>query len=116
MLQSRIGFFFGAGSLAGAFSGLWAYGISFMGGVGGLQAWSWIFVSFLLIHRYRTLELKLLNLQILEGSATVLVGFLGLFILPDFPYGVSFLTLEEQAYVLQNRGMLQRPPRSQELQ
>jgi hypothetical protein len=45
MLQFRIGIFFGAASLAGAFSGLLAYGISFMGGTRGLLGWSWIFVS-----------------------------------------------------------------------
>jgi len=32
--------------MAGAFSGLLAYGISFMGGTLGLEAWSWIFVRF----------------------------------------------------------------------
>jgi len=46
MLQYRIGFFIGAASLAGAFSGLLAYAISFMDGVQGLEAWSWIFVRF----------------------------------------------------------------------
>lgn len=45
MLQFRIGIFFGAASLAGAFSGLLAYGISFMSGTAGLLGWSWIFVS-----------------------------------------------------------------------
>lgn len=44
MLQYRIGLFFGAASLAGAFSGLLAYAISFMSGVGGKLGWSWIFV------------------------------------------------------------------------
>jgi len=45
MLQARIAYFFGAASMAGAFSGLLAYAIGFMGGIGGLQGWSWIFVS-----------------------------------------------------------------------
>jgi MFS family permease len=43
-LQYRIGLFFGAASLAGAFSGLLAFGISFMSGTRGLLGWSWIFV------------------------------------------------------------------------
>ena len=46
MLQYRIGLFFGAATVGGAFSGLLAYGISFMDGIGGLEAWSWIFVRF----------------------------------------------------------------------
>lgn len=33
-------------SFQGAFSGLLAFGISFMKGKGGLEGWSWIFVSF----------------------------------------------------------------------
>ena len=45
MLQYRIGIFYGGASIAGAFSGLLAFGISFMSGRGGLLGWSWIFVS-----------------------------------------------------------------------
>ena len=47
MYQFRVGLFFGAASMAGAFSGLLAYGISFMKGTDGLLGWSWIFVSLL---------------------------------------------------------------------
>ncbi|KAF7328267.1 putative transporter C11D3.18C [Mycena venus] len=59
MLQLRIGLFYSAASLAGAFSGLLAYGIDFMNGTRGLLGWSWIFI--------------------LEGIATVLVGILAFF-------------------------------------
>ena len=45
MLQYRVGVFFGGATLAGAFSGLLAFGISFMSGTAGLLGWSWIFVS-----------------------------------------------------------------------
>ncbi|KAG2336263.1 hypothetical protein BDR05DRAFT_971150 [Suillus weaverae] len=45
MLQYRIGLFFGAATVGGAFSGLLAFGIGYMGGMDGLEAWSWIFVS-----------------------------------------------------------------------
>ncbi|KAG6907011.1 hypothetical protein DXG01_010914 [Tephrocybe rancida] len=70
-LQYRIGLFFGAASVAGAFSGLLAYGISFMKGVGGLEGWSWIFI--------------------LEGILTVLAGCLAL---------LGFLTPDERAYII----------------
>jgi hypothetical protein len=43
-LQYRIGLFLGAACISGAFSGLLAYGISFMSGIGGKLGWSWIFV------------------------------------------------------------------------
>lgn len=42
--QWRMALFFSAVGIAGAFSGLLAYGISFMKGVGGLDAWRWIFI------------------------------------------------------------------------
>ncbi|KAF8876865.1 major facilitator superfamily domain-containing protein [Infundibulicybe gibba] len=70
-LQFRIGLFFGAASLAGAFSGLLAYGISFMSGTRGLlggPGFSYI----------------------LEGIATVVVGFVAFFVLVDFPAKAEF--------------------------
>lgn len=45
MLQWRFGLFWGGATFSGAFSGLLAYGISFMSGAGGFLGWSWIFVS-----------------------------------------------------------------------
>ncbi|PPQ68016.1 hypothetical protein CVT24_002925 [Panaeolus cyanescens] len=80
MLQLRIGLFFGAASLAGAFSGLLAFGISFMSGTQGLLGWSWIFI--------------------LEGIATVAVGLLAFVIMVDFPATASFLTPEERSFVV----------------
>ncbi|TDL18250.1 MFS general substrate transporter [Rickenella mellea] len=80
MLQYRVGLFFGAATLAGAFSGLLAFAIEFMGGTQGLEAWSWIFI--------------------LEGIATVAVGTLAFMVLVDFPVTAKFLTPEERAYVI----------------
>ena len=59
MLQTRMGLFWGGATLAGAFSGLLAFGISFMSGTAGLLGWSWIFI--------------------IEGLATVVVGFISFF-------------------------------------
>ncbi|KAJ6498892.1 MFS general substrate transporter [Mycena sanguinolenta] len=80
MLQLRIGLFFGAASIAGAFSGLLAYGIDFMNGTQKLEGWSWIFI--------------------LEGIATVAVGCLAFLVLVDFPATASFLTLEERSFIV----------------
>ena len=44
----RVALFFSAASLAGAFGGIFAYGIGFMKGVGGLSGWRWIFILVLM--------------------------------------------------------------------
>ncbi|KAK5940198.1 hypothetical protein PMZ80_007618 [Knufia obscura] len=78
-VQTRLSIFFSAASLAGAFSGLLAYGIQHMAGVGGLNGWRWIFI--------------------LEGIATVVVGVTLPWTLPDSPESASFLTPEEKALI-----------------
>ncbi|KAI8996642.1 MFS general substrate transporter [Trametes punicea] len=83
MIQYRVGIFFGGATLAGAFSGLLAFGISFMSGTAGFLGWSWIFI--------------------IEGLATVVVGFISFFILVDFPHTAKFLTPEERAYVVHRK-------------
>ena len=40
-LQGRLAVFFSAGSMAGAFSGLLAFGINNMDGVANLAGWRW---------------------------------------------------------------------------
>jgi MFS family permease len=42
--QYRISLFFSCASLAGAFGGILAWGISHMRGVGGYAGWRWIFI------------------------------------------------------------------------
>ena len=44
MLHTRMALFWGGATLAGAFSGLLAFVISFMAGTAGLEGWAWIFV------------------------------------------------------------------------
>ncbi|KKY16812.1 putative high-affinity nicotinic acid transporter [Phaeomoniella chlamydospora] len=78
-IQVRQAYFFSAASVAGAFSGLLAYGISFMDGVGNLAGWRWIFI--------------------LEGILTVLVAITAFFVLVDYPETASFLTIEERAFI-----------------
>jgi len=78
--QFRQALFFSAASVAGAFSGLLAFGIAHMDGVGGLEGWRWIFI--------------------LEGILTVLVATLAFFCLYDFPETAGFLTEEERAFVV----------------
>ncbi|KAI9686682.1 MAG: hypothetical protein M1820_010586, partial [Bogoriella megaspora] len=79
-VQVRQAVFFSAASIAGAFSGLLAYGISFMDGVGGLAGWRWIFI--------------------LEGILTVVVAVVSFFFVYDFPETAKFLSNEERAFVV----------------
>ncbi|KAI4729608.1 MFS general substrate transporter [Aureobasidium sp. EXF-10728] len=78
-VQVRQAYFFSAASVAGAFSGLLAYGISYMEGVGGLAGWRWIFI--------------------LEGLLTFVVAIVAFFVLVDYPETASFLTVEERAFI-----------------
>ncbi|KAI0365415.1 MFS general substrate transporter [Pilatotrama ljubarskyi] len=80
MVHYRIGLFWGGATFAGAFSGLVAYGISFMSGTAGLLGWSWIFV--------------------LEGLVTVLVAIAAFVLFVDLPDTAPFLTPEERAYIV----------------
>ncbi|KAJ8474822.1 hypothetical protein ONZ51_g6966 [Trametes cubensis] len=82
MLQYRIGLFWGGAAVAGAFSGLLAYGISFMSGTAGLLGWSWIFI--------------------IEGIMSVVVGVVAAFMFVDYPRTAYFLTAEERASLVRN--------------
>ncbi|KAK2463980.1 hypothetical protein APHAL10511_004031 [Amanita phalloides] len=82
-LQTRIAIFIGGPALAGAFSGLIAYGISFMSGTRGYLGWSWILI--------------------LEGAATVVVGIIGFFVMVDLPADAGFLTPQERAFVVHKK-------------
>lgn len=76
----RMALFFSAATLAGAFGGILARGIAEMRGVGGLAAWSWIFV--------------------LEGLASIVVSVAAYFLIPSYPRSnPSFLTHAESTEV-----------------
>jgi sugar phosphate permease len=79
-LQWRISGFFSTASLSGAFSGLLAFGIIHMNGVGKRPGWAWIFI--------------------LEGLFTVLFGISSFFLLPRSPAHASFLTAREKEYII----------------
>ncbi|KAF9243452.1 MFS general substrate transporter, partial [Melanogaster broomeanus] len=75
--QYRISIFTAAASLAGAFSGLIAYALGAMNGIGGLETWSWIFI--------------------LDGLATLVVALIAYFVMVDYPSTARFLTAEERS-------------------
>jgi sugar phosphate permease len=75
----RVSTFFSAASLSGAFSGILAYGIIRMNGVGSRPGWAWIFV--------------------LEGLFSFVFGFASYFILPRSVDQARFFSKEEKDYV-----------------
>ncbi|KAK4702076.1 hypothetical protein P7C70_g4146, partial [Phenoliferia sp. Uapishka_3] len=77
----RISLFFSAATLAGAFGGLLAFGISKMSGIGGKNGWSWIFI--------------------VEGSLTFCVACVSPFVIDDFPEQSRFLSPSEKVFVVQ---------------
>jgi MFS family permease len=79
-IQWRQGLFYSGASMAGAFSGLLAFAIVKMNGVGGEAGWRWIFI--------------------LEGLLTVFVAICSFFLLHDFPDTATFLTVEERAWAV----------------
>jgi MFS family permease len=79
-VMQRMAIFYAAASLSGAFSGLLAYGISFMDGIGGRAGWQWIFI--------------------LEGLVPISVSFVLYFILPDSPETARFLTPHEKEFLI----------------
>ncbi|CAF1142617.1 unnamed protein product [Adineta steineri] len=75
-LSWRISILYSATTLAGAFGGVLAFGISQMRGIGGQEGWRWIFY--------------------IEGLMTVIVAAAAFFLINDFPSDrPKFLTEEE---------------------
>lgn len=80
-MASRVALFFCAASVAGALSGILAYGISFMDGLAGMEGWRWIFL--------------------VEGLMTIVLGLLGPFIILDSTaYCGKWLSDEEKNFLI----------------
>ena len=82
--QKRFTVYFCSVIASSAFGGLLASGIANMDGMRGLANWRWIFI--------------------LEGIATILVGFVAFFLVTDFPEEASWLTEEEKKFVIAKTG------------
>lgn len=82
-LGFRIGHLVIAIALAGALGGLLAYAIGMMDGWHGKRGWRWIFI--------------------IEGSPSIVLGFVTFFFLADNPETASFLTDEEKRFMVMRR-------------
>ncbi|KAJ3507119.1 hypothetical protein NLJ89_g6486 [Agrocybe chaxingu] len=78
-LQWRISAFFSAASVSGAFSGLLAFGIINMNGIGHRPGWAWVFI--------------------LEGLFTFAFGVISFALLPRSPAHARFFSQAEKDYV-----------------
>ncbi|KAJ3888947.1 major facilitator superfamily domain-containing protein [Lentinula edodes] len=78
-LRTSVTAFFSSASLSGAFSGILAYGIIHMDGVGNRPGWSWIFI--------------------LEGLFTFLFGVFSFFLFPRSVDNSRFLSPAEKEYI-----------------
>ncbi|KAI0191642.1 major facilitator superfamily transporter [Astrocystis sublimbata] len=86
--QTRIALLYSSAASGGAFSGLLAYAIAKLNGVGGLEGWRWIFI--------------------LEGLITVLIGVSCFFLLVDSPALSSRWLDEDEIRFLELRQAFRR--------
>ena len=77
----RVALFFSAASLAGAFGGIFAYGIGFMKGVGHYNGWRWIFI---LVSSKRTTWFSLL-MHVIGGASDCCHCFNRILLHPQLP-------------------------------
>ncbi|KAH9898994.1 MFS general substrate transporter [Xylariomycetidae sp. FL2044] len=78
-MPHRIAIFYSMGQISPAVSGLLAYGIGFMDGLGGLSGWRWLFL--------------------LEGLPAILLSFVALW-MPDYPEASTrHFSIEERDYL-----------------
>ncbi|KAF5312923.1 hypothetical protein D9619_003606 [Psilocybe cf. subviscida] len=79
-VQKRLAVFYLTSMVISAFSSIFAYALTLMKGLGGLNGWAWIFV--------------------IEGIITIVLGILAWLFIPDFPQKSKFLNEEERKMIL----------------
>ncbi|KAK8129005.1 pantothenate transporter [Apiospora sp. TS-2023a] len=78
-MSLRLLYFYICGNLSGIFSGILAFAFDQLSGYGGLSGWQWLFL--------------------VESLATVVMGVIVWFTLPDFPDTASWLSEKEKAFI-----------------
>ncbi|KAF8836782.1 MFS general substrate transporter [Paxillus ammoniavirescens] len=81
--QYRVALFGAAATMAGVASGFLSALITRIGGVDGLEAWSWLFI--------------------LSGVCTAVCALLAAVVMVDYPSTAKFLTEEQRSFVIQRR-------------
>ncbi|KAH8894339.1 MFS general substrate transporter [Thozetella sp. PMI_491] len=92
----RIGYFYCAAPLSGAFGGLLATGLAEIS-YGGYNRWPWIFFSKL----SNSMPYRMLTARAVEGIVTILFGILCFFMMPHTPADAKFLSDEEREAALE---------------
>lgn len=101
-LQWRMSLFFCASIIAGAFSGLLAFAIANMGGVGGYAAWRckyycpWPSIG----EPFKRINNNCPGIFILEGLLTIVVGCVSKWWIVDWPETASFLSPEQRQILI----------------
>ncbi|KXS21310.1 MFS general substrate transporter [Gonapodya prolifera JEL478] len=79
-LTARWALMYAISAALASFSGLLAYGVANMNGLGNLSGWRWLFI--------------------LEGLVSVILGIATIWCLPDYPQTCSFLTTREKEIIV----------------
>ena len=98
-MQVRFAMMYSVISLAGAFSGLLAFGIENLNGKRGLAGWQWIFI---LVSRLHVLSSTIIKRLSKEGAFTSAFGLATIFLVPTSPKNITFLTEEEREVYCQD--------------
>jgi MFS family permease len=93
----RVALFFSAASLAGAFGGIFAYGIGFMKGVGHYNGWRWIFI--LVYPLIFSTHISISDYEQQEGLLTVVISAGAYFFIHNYPATAPFLTDDERSFI-----------------